>query len=153
MKFLDGRGYFVCQYCTTFQFPQSAGASPDGVQLLGEDSDLSCPVCRVRLVGGSIDGLRVLYCEDCRGVLASNDTFAEIVRTRRARFDDEPDKPRRIDPVELQRQVRCPGCDGVMDVHPYYGPGSVVVDTCAACSLIWLDHGEIATIERAPGRR
>jgi Zn-finger nucleic acid-binding protein len=39
-----------------------------------------------------------------------------------------------------------------MDVHPYYGPGAVVLDSCARCTLIWLDHGEIAAIERAPGR-
>jgi Zn-finger nucleic acid-binding protein len=153
MTFQDGRGYFVCHYCTAFHFPGAAGASPDGVQGLDEESDRSCPVCGVRLVGGAIDGLRVLYCESCRGVLASNDTFAEIVRTRRARFDGEPDRPRMLDKAELQREVRCPGCDRVMDVHPYYGPGNVVVDTCAACSLIWLDHGEIAAIERAPGRR
>jgi Zn-finger nucleic acid-binding protein len=38
-----------------------------------------------------------------------------------------------------------------MDVHPYYGPGNVVIDTCGKCGLVWLDHGEMAVIENAPG--
>jgi Zn-finger nucleic acid-binding protein len=153
MTFMDGRSYFVCNYCTAFHFQQSQDASPDRIQRIDEDGDLSCPVCRVRLVGASIEGSRVLYCEQCRGVLTSNDTFAAIARVRRATFTGEPDKPRHIDPSELQRVIHCPRCAGEMDGHPYYGPGNVVVDTCAACALIWLDHGEIAAIERAPGRR
>jgi Zn-finger nucleic acid-binding protein len=40
-----------------------------------------------------------------------------------------------------------------MDVHPYYGPGSQVIDSCPHCRLVWLDAGELAAIERAPGRR
>jgi Zn-finger nucleic acid-binding protein len=39
-----------------------------------------------------------------------------------------------------------------MDVHPYYGPGNVVIDSCSACDLIWLDHGELTQITDAPGR-
>lgn len=39
-----------------------------------------------------------------------------------------------------------------MDVHPYYGPGNVVIDSCTACSLIWLDYGELQQMTDAPGR-
>jgi Zn-finger nucleic acid-binding protein len=39
-----------------------------------------------------------------------------------------------------------------MDVHPYYGPGNIVIDSCSACDLIWLDHGELQQITDAPGR-
>jgi hypothetical protein len=39
-----------------------------------------------------------------------------------------------------------------MEVHPYYGPGNVVIDSCSACDLIWLDHGELKQISDAPGR-
>jgi len=38
-----------------------------------------------------------------------------------------------------------------MDVHPYYGPGNVVIDTCGQCYLVWLDHGELKQIADAPG--
>jgi Zn-finger nucleic acid-binding protein len=39
-----------------------------------------------------------------------------------------------------------------MDVHPYYGPGNIVIDTCGTCQLLWLDHGELASVIDAPGR-
>ncbi|MCE9533959.1 MAG: hypothetical protein K8T89_22980 [Planctomycetes bacterium] len=35
-----------------------------------------------------------------------------------------------------------------MDTHPYGGGGSVVVDTCVCCELIWLDAGEIDVLAR-----
>ena len=39
-----------------------------------------------------------------------------------------------------------------MDVHPYYGPGNVVIDSCRRCDVIWLDFGELEQITRAGGR-
>jgi Zn-finger nucleic acid-binding protein len=39
-----------------------------------------------------------------------------------------------------------------MDVHPYYGPGNVVIDTCSGCDMVWLDHGELKQIADAPGQ-
>lgn len=153
MKLVDGRDYFACEYCTSFQFPSEAPAAVDFVKVLGEESDLSCPVCDVPLVAASIDQRRVLHCERCRGVLATNAEFAEIVKLRRASYEGTDRIPAPLDPEQLKRAVRCPSCGGVMDVHPYYGPGNVVVDTCSRCTLIWLDHGEISVIEKAPGRR
>ena len=43
----------------------------------------------------------------------------------------------------------CPGCGEQMEVHPYYGPGNVLIDSCGECALVWLDRGEIATISRS----
>jgi hypothetical protein len=39
-----------------------------------------------------------------------------------------------------------------METHPYFGPGNVVIDSCAGCELIWLDFGELKQIVAAPGR-
>jgi Zn-finger nucleic acid-binding protein len=39
-----------------------------------------------------------------------------------------------------------------METHPYYGPGNVIIDSCAACDLVWLDFGELTQIVDAPGR-
>ena len=46
----------------------------------------------------------------------------------------------------------CEQCRSGMDVHPYYGPGNVVIDSCSRCNLIWLDFGELKQITDAPGR-
>jgi Zn-finger nucleic acid-binding protein len=152
MKLVDGRNYFVCEHCTTFVFPSESPASVDRVKVLGERSELSCPVCDVALLAGSIVDYRVYHCPRCRGVLATNEDFKHIVRKIRAQRKGPPDQPKAINRDEMKRQLRCPACRRVLDVHPYYGPGSVMVDTCGRCCLIWLDHGEIGVIERAPGR-
>lgn len=39
-----------------------------------------------------------------------------------------------------------------MSTYPYCGPGNVVIDVCARCTLVWFDHGELGAIIRAPGR-
>ncbi|MBN2446799.1 MAG: zf-TFIIB domain-containing protein [Phycisphaerae bacterium] len=153
MKLVPGRDYFVCEYCTTFGFPAK---SKDGVSVtvLGDVSDLNCPVCAVNLVPAAVAGHEVLYCTRCRGMLASNTNFGDIVASLRATYEQSDErKPRPIDPSEFKRHLRCPHCEQDFDTHPYYGPGNVVVDTCGECALIWLDHGELDVIRRAPGRR
>ena len=152
MHLVDRRTYFVCDFCTTFCFPEDKSCSDDGVQVLGETSDVLCPVCAVQLVAGAIEGIRMLHCAHCRGVLVGHENFAAIVHTRRASYTGERACLKPLDPTELERTLRCPTCNQLLDTHPYYGPGNVVIDTCGKCCHIWLDHGELALIEKAPGR-
>lgn len=153
MRLLRGRGHFVCDYCGALAFPPREDSGDDGVHDLGRFSEVSCPVCAHSTLGEAVlEGEPGLHCRECRGVLLTNDSFAQVVKRRRARCEDRCDSPQPIDPRELARRLTCPVCARVMDVHPYYGPGAVVVDTCADCTLIWLDHGELTVIERAPGR-
>ena len=153
LTLLNRRDYYYCDYCATFHHPPAADAADDGVIPLGEQTTMPCPVCHVHLSAGTLEGRRVTYCEECRGVFVSSDDFSVIVQTRRSRYAGPPDDPVPIRPEELQRHVECPACGTEMNVHPYYGPGSVVVDSCSRCRMVWLDRGEIAAIERAPGRR
>ena len=39
-------------------------------------------------------------------------------------------------PADLARRLPCPGCDDPMHVHPYYGPGDFVIDSCTACRYV-----------------
>ncbi len=153
MEWHAGRGHFTCTYCATYAFVQALEASPDGVQPVGRDGEHHCPECRALLSLGLIEGRTVEQCGTCRGLLVTNDDFLVIVNMRRAKRTEPPVKPAPLDPREMQRRVDCPRCAKAMEVHPYYGPGNVVIDSCAGCGLIWLNHGELAAIERAPGRR
>ena len=78
-------------------------------------------------------------------------TFGEAVTLRRARAAGPGAAPVPLDRRELQRRINCPSCRTPMDVHPYYGPGNIVIDNCSRCDLIWLDHGELKQIAEAPG--
>ena len=153
MELKEGRGYFVCSYCTTFHFPDESSQSIDGVIDSGKQAELGCPVCETRLNEGTIEGRCIFHCGTCRGVLATNADFGMIVKQRRGKYEGPESTPVPLNPDELRRKLRCPRCGDVMDVHPYYGPGNIAVDTCARCFLIWLDHGEIGKIEKAPGGR
>ncbi len=153
MRLVDERDYFCCDFCSTFHFPEPLETSADGVTPLGEESDFDCPVCDGPLTAGSIEDTRVLFCEGCRGVLINGERFTAVVRKRRAAQSGPGEPPKPLDPEELQRKINCPVCHKRMDVHPYYGPGNVVIDSCIRCHLVWLDHGEIAAIERAPRAR
>jgi Zn-finger nucleic acid-binding protein len=98
------------------------------------------------------DRQAVDHCEQCRGLLMARSTFGEAVWTRRASASGPAAPPVPIDARELERQIRCPSCRAPMDVHPYYGPANIMIDTCRACDLIWLDQGELKQITDAPGR-
>lgn len=144
-----GRDYLVCDHCTSFYFPEPTA---DGVQRLGEDSTLCCPRCRRSLVSATVAASQVLYCDHCRGILVDQWAFATVVQLLRARAAAPPTAPEPIDPAELAVTLHCPRCSARMEVHPYYGPGNIVVDSCGACHLLYLDHGELRQVVDAPGR-
>lgn len=85
-------------------------------------------------------------------MLAEQSVFLDIVKFQRAFASGPPHPQRPLNQEDLQRQIHCPCCDHLMDTHPYYDPGNVVVDDCAYGAVIWLDYGELGTITNAPGR-
>ena len=99
-----------------------------------------------------VEEFPALYCGGCLGVLIRNDLFGTIINVRRARRDAMPQEPvKPIDVKQYERHLDCPNCHRRMETHPYYGPGNVVIDSCGRCQYVWLDHGELARIERAAG--
>ena len=150
---VEGRNYFCCEFCTTFHFPQPLADSADRVTPLGGHADLDCPVCHLQLHEGSLERVPVQYCDKCRGVFVESESFASVISHRRSDYEGSSPTPAPLDREQLERKLDCPACRLPMEVHPYYGPGNVVIDSCCRCRMVWLDHGEIAAIERAPGAR
>lgn len=153
MTVVAGRGYLKCDFCHTYSFPEALEDSHDRIQPLKEKCDATCPCCDIQLELGLIDQAEILFCDQCRGILIPNDLFAHVTRNRRMEWSGADAIPRPLDREELKRQIQCPGCERRMEVHPYYGPGNVIIDSCSRCRLVWVDHGEIAAIEQAPGLR
>lgn len=150
MHLVRDRDYWVCDFCATFHFPQE---SPEGVRVLGEASHLPCPICHIELVSAAVEQVPVLTCTKCKGILAKPENFRKIVDLRRRASAKQEHVLHPLDRTELERVVSCPHCAQPMDVHPYYGPGNAVVDSCGNCALIWLDHGELNVIVTAPEER
>ena len=152
MDLLERRRSFRCTHCGTVKFLDTP-EGVDGIRVVGRSEDaLRCPLCAVRMSEALLDGCHaVMFCEACRGVLMARERFADVVQVRRAWPSGPPGEPSPIDPREFDRHVFCPGCGARMSTHPYFGPGSVVIDTCDPCDLVWLDLGELRQIADAPG--
>jgi Zn-finger nucleic acid-binding protein len=151
MELFEQRRYYYCTHCGSFQFIEhDAGEGVHAVDRAGADS---CPLCAAPLAASvTNEGYSVQQCERCHGLFMDRRTFAELVTRRRASAGGPGTPPQQIDPRELRRDVTCPRCRQKMDVHPYFGPGNVVIDTCARCDTVWLDSGELTQIVDAPGR-
>jgi Zn-finger nucleic acid-binding protein len=141
--------HLICDYCSTLVFPE-----PDeqGVRLLGELSQVHCPLCQKLLEQATIEKSAVLYCQGCRGILIKRSIFYNLVRELRYRANADPTPPVPYDNKQLQRKINCPVCQRVMETYPYAGPGNVVVDGCGFCDLLWLDVNELPRIVHAPGK-
>lgn len=153
LELVDGRDHYRCGFCGTLSFPTDVEASADGVKPLGKAAGQMCPVCAIEMEHAAIDGARVRYCPGCRGVLADSETFSHVVRQRRSDYHGPDVTPAPLDRAQFDRRLNCPQCERPLETHVYYGPGNAVIDSCARCKLIWVDPGEIAAIETAPGRR
>lgn len=152
MELFPNRGYFFCRYCSSFHFPETT--TSEGVRVLAESRDpRACPACKRTLSSALLDEAHAVhYCTNCRGVLVSRGTFADVVRVRRAWATGTPTRPIPPEESEFARRVHCPICSHALETHPYFGPGNVVIDSCATCDVIWLDFGELKQIVDAPGR-
>lgn len=127
--------------------------SIDRVHPLGETAPAVCPKCHHSMELGEVDDHHVLLCQGCRGILVQSEIFAKVVAERRKNYQGTDSMPQPIDSHQLNHNVDCPGCGQHMSVHPYHGPGAVVIDSCPRCWFTFLDYGELSSIEKAPGRR
>jgi Zn-finger nucleic acid-binding protein len=151
MELFARRRYYFCRYCGSFHFLDTPEI--DGIRVL-ETAPVSppCPRCSTKLATAQLDDSHSVHCcTTCRGVLLPRATFAHVVYTRRTWATSQPVPPLPLDRRELERVITCPRCSKRMEVHPYYGPGNVVIDSCVTCDLVWLDVGELKQIADAPG--
>lgn len=153
MALAESRRHFRCGHCGSYGFPEPADA--DGVRPLTGSAAASppCPACAEPLRSALLDDAHPVHvCSTCRGVLIPRATFAGIIMVRRAWASNPPAAAEPLDRQALDRERKCPTCRERLATHPYYGPGNVVIDTCAVCEVVWLDFGELRQIVDAPGR-
>lgn len=151
MELFERRRYYFCRYCGSFHFLDTPES--DGIRILETPATAAtCARCSGKLATAQLDDAHpVQCCTTCRGVLLPRPTFAHVVYTRRTWATHQPVPPLPLDPGDLKRVVACPVCSARMETHPYYGPGNVIIDSCDACNLVWLDVGELKQIADAPG--
>ncbi len=154
MVLLPNHGYFFCEHCGSFHFPEATlkrvGKGEEIDVVLTKSGELMCPICQDWLSEALIDGYPGWRCKKCKGILTNQEMFWEIVKHRRAKALGPREAPEPLNREELSRRIRCPSCGKMMETHPYYGPGNFVVETCRFCKIIWLDYGEFGKAINAP---
>lgn len=148
-----GLSQMVCTFCHTVQVATDVSGIVDRVLSLGELLGVHCPACDAELVTALVDEVPAALCPDCQGVLFSSPEFRQVVEDRRATYTGPDMAVTPPHPAEFERRLECPGCHVKMEVHPYYGAGRAIIDSCGTCKLVWVDHGELTNLERSPGRR
>ena len=121
--------------------------------MLEQFGDFACPCCGLQMSKAVIDDEIIESCSNCKGLFIDREKFHDIAWSRRAAFEGADEAQIPISQEELKESRDCPKCHNTMETHPYYGPGNAVVDSCSRCQYVWLDAGELTTIERAPGVR
>lgn len=137
-------------------------ATPGPPQIQGDQEPLVfsdqvtgvfCPRCREETRFADLYGTKVVCCPSCKGFLTRGEEFRELVAKLRKQYRGPELRPQPLNHCEMKISCQCPVCEGPMETHPYAGPGAVVIDSCAACRVVWLDCGELLKIKRNPGRR
>ena len=149
-----GQSHHWCRGCNLFEFPTALDEGLIPITSGGESTSFRCPKCKVSLEVGSItESVQVCFCNNCRGFVTSSQSLGQVITQMRSEYQGLDDQPQPLDPQALEIYDACPACRELMDSHPYYGPGNLVLNTCNPCQLAWFDHGELAKIIRAPGPR
>jgi Zn-finger nucleic acid-binding protein len=140
--------------------PEQPDAERDGsdntsqwLVLSDRSAEIDCPRCAGAMVFGELFRTKVVACNHCKGMLIQCEAFGGMVQSLRAGYEGNDDPPRPMDRQQLDVQIHCPGCGSNMEVHPYAGPGNIVIDSCLQCQWVWLDDRELLRVMRGPGSR
>lgn len=147
MRLRENQDSLFCEYCNSVYLPEP---NQEGIRDLGQPSDMLCPLCKVPLNHAALEHRRLVYCTRCHGSMIPMVVFADLVDILRSRRSSGVAASHPPDTHELDRSLHCPQCSKKMDTHFYAGGGSVVIDDCSPCELIWLDGGELSAIATAP---
>jgi Zn-finger nucleic acid-binding protein len=137
-------GMLACDHCGSM----GERAVSFDLETLGESSR-ACPHCAKPLLDARLERCPVQYCGSCQGVLVEMRNFVTLTDAVRARAPRAGSVPPRVQQPG-DRTLSCPACGQPMLSHLYGGPGNIVLDTCEACQVNWLDPGELQRIARAP---
>jgi heat shock protein HtpX len=121
-------------------------------------SDLDCPVCKQKMLEEDYEGVRIVRCPFCRGVLVGWRALPRIgLRTEKgfsARIKKLAEYAERDHGAKSQAAagsgispLKCPKCGGAMKRGDYSDAYPVEVDKCLTCGMIWFDRDELETFQ------
>lgn len=115
---------------------------------------MNCPNCQNSLRTIRYEGVEIETCDSCMGEWLDSDELGKIVKLREVIFSAEECRAAAeaasITGVVLKnvdRDLKCPKCDGVTDPVNYGGDTGIIIDRCPMCQGFWLDNNELEKIQ------
>lgn len=115
---------------------------------------MQCPKCHQSLQGVDYEGVHIEVCPHCQGHWLDSTELKNILHARQHRFTEQEciaaanaTKITGVKLKDLDRHLTCPKCGGTTHPINYGDDTGIIIDKCAACSGMWLDHGELIKIE------
>jgi Zn-finger nucleic acid-binding protein len=109
---------------------------------------MKCPKCRLEdMQAETYEGLQVERCPTCKGLYLARGTLESLLKARLGGVLDNPvfaPTPEALDSAK----AHCFGCDADMELVK--GPLDVFVNWCKKCGGMFLDPGELASIQEMP---
>lgn len=122
-------------------------------------SSFNCPKCSQVLIDEEYEGVPLMRCVFCDGVLLEKGKIPRILIRREKGFNERIEKLAELtqeNGIERIRQkltykveslLNCPKCKNAM-IHNFYTLAYLVeVDTCNLCNLVWFDKDELEIVQ------
>ncbi|MCA9671625.1 MAG: protein kinase [Myxococcales bacterium] len=112
----------------------------------------SCPRCRELLVPTSFaEDIEVDRCLSCRGIWLDFGEAGRLVASSLVGLKSElaPQLPSLLGARVGDSGVDCPNCGCELDTFELRAAPDTEVDRCGRCGGMWLDDGELATMQRS----
>ena len=108
------------------------------------DMERACPRDRTKLVPEQHKDVTVDACPKCKGIFLDKNELKKLTG------DADLNKYLRdMVGYDVDSQLICPACGGLMDAEHVRG---VEVEVCLTCFGLWLDHGELDALVAAKGK-
>jgi Zn-finger nucleic acid-binding protein len=122
---------------------------------------MNCPRCHSALQSKTYEaGVVVDECPDCRGFWLDRGELERIEETVEKNHSARLSRPENGVQAAFERarqqgrpDLNCPRCGRRMDKQECHHASGIIVDLCPACAGIWLDRGELESLEIFAERR
>ena len=122
---------------------------------------MNCPRCKSALQSQTYEaGVVVDECPSCRGFWLDRGELERIQETVEKDYSDRLARPDHGIEAAYERarqksrpDLDCPKCGRQMDRQECHHASGIIVDLCPACAGVWLDRGELESLELFAERR
>ncbi len=106
-----------------------------------------CPRCEQELCAGEIHGVELDMCANCYGILLDRARLIQVLEVVADSLRDAIDPALPLEAVsDAGGGLICPRCRAKMDHYGYMDTKWVMIDSCRACDVMWLDTDELGMV-------